>query len=346
MLDDGMILNLALVLGLLYSALVVVFCNKIALRLGVVDNPGAQEHKAHTAPTPLVGGLAAIPPAIALLMVQFFQAGMSSTHAASYLALVFATLASLVVGFLDDRNHIPAVFRLIVCGGVFAAAIIISPDFVVYALEFQGIGFKVELGLLAIPFSVLCLLSFQNSVNMADGRNGLVAGISIIWLLNLLSYSWHHSTFAIVSLIIGLLIVLGANLGGRLFLGDAGTYGIGAFVGLATIWIHRSNVGLHTIDVVIMFMFPVLDMIRLFVFRIFSGRHPFSADHHHLHHFLDRSIGWAHGRKIYYILVASPILLARLQLLHPLGVLFIGLCVYALIILVTNALERGALRKS
>ena len=334
MLSDGTIINLALVLGLLYSALIVTFCNKIALCLGVVDHPGAQEHKSHAAPTPLVGGLVALPPVLTMLLLQYFQEGMSSTHAASYLALAFATLCSLIVGFFDDRRHIPALVRLIICSCIFGLAISIRSDFVVSALDLQGIGFKIELGLLAIPFSVFCLLAFQNAVNMADGRNGLVGGVAIIWLLALLSYGWHPLTPAIVSLVIGLLIALGANLGGRLFLGDAGTYGIGAFVGLATIWFHRSNIGLHTIDVVIMFIIPVLDMVRLFVFRIFQGRHPFSADHNHLHHCLDSLIGWTYGRKIYFALVALPIVFSRLQLMDPLILLLLGFIPYSLFIVI------------
>jgi UDP-GlcNAc:undecaprenyl-phosphate GlcNAc-1-phosphate transferase len=335
-----MIINVALGLGLLYSALVVVFCNKIALRLGVVDHPGSQEHKSHAAPTPLVGGLVALPPATAILLLQFLQEDMSSAHAASYLALAFATLSSLIVGFLDDRRHIPALLRLMICSGIFGVAISIRPDFVVSTLDLQGLSFKIELGLLAIPFSVFCLLAFQNAVNMADGRNGLVGGVAIIWLLALLSYGWHPLTLAIVSLTIGLFIALGANLGGRLFLGDAGTYGIGAFVGLATIWIHRSNIGLHTIDVVIMFMIPVLDMARLFVLRMFHGRHPFSADHNHLHHYLDRSIGWKYGRKIYYTLVACPIIFSRLQFTDPLVVLFFGCTLYWFSIVVAYMIKK------
>jgi UDP-GlcNAc:undecaprenyl-phosphate GlcNAc-1-phosphate transferase len=144
-----------------------------------------------------------------------------------------------------------------------------------------------------------------------------------------------------VSLIIGMFIALGANLGGRLFLGDAGTYGIGAFIGLATIWIHRSNIGLYTIDVVVMFMIPVLDMARLFVFRILAGRHPFSADHEHLHHYLDKSIGWAYGRKIYYALVACPIIFSKLQIVDPLVVLLLGFALYLLTIVVGYRVDRA-----
>ncbi len=329
-----MIINVALGLGLLYSALVVVFCNKIALRLGVVDQPGSQQHKSHAAPTPLVGGLVALPPAIAILLLQFFQEGMSSAHAASYLALAFATLSSLIVGFLDDRRHIPALIRLIICSAIFGVAISIMPDFVVSALDLQRISFKIELGVFAIPFSIFCLLGFQNAVNMADGRNGLVAGITIIWLIALLSYGWHPSSLSIVSLIVGMFIALGANLNGRLFLGDAGTYGVGAFVGLVAIWIHQSNIGLHTIDVAMMFAIPVIDMSRLFFLRILSGRHPFSADHLHLHHYFDHSIGWACGRKIYYCMVAGPILLSRLHVIDAANALMLSLALYVLVLLV------------
>jgi UDP-GlcNAc:undecaprenyl-phosphate GlcNAc-1-phosphate transferase len=329
MLWDEIIINITLALGILHSVLVVVFCNKIAGRLGVVDHPGAQGHKVHRAPTPLVGGLAALPPAIAILLLQFFQEGVLSTHAASFLALALATLASLVVGFLDDRRHIRAIVRLIASSAVFCVAIFISPEFVVSTLDFQSISFKIELGLLAIPFSVFCLLAFQNAVNMADGRNGLVAGVTIIWLLTLLSYGWHPLTVAIVSLVSSMLIVLWANIGGRLFLGDGGSYGIGAFVGLATIWVHRSNIGMHTIDVVIMFLVPALDMFRLFVFRILEGRHPFSADRYHLHHYLDRSVGWMLGRKIYYAIVAIPIFLLRLELFEPFHILVLGAVFYS-----------------
>jgi len=340
MLNDGMIIYLMLGLGFLYSTFVVFFCNKIAMRLRVVDHPGAQEHKAHAAPTPLVGGLAALPPTIAILLLQFCQEGMSSSHGLSYLALAFATLASMLVGFVDDRRHIPALFRLIICSGIFGVAISIRPDFVVSALDLQGINLKIELSLLAIPFSVFCLLAFQNSVNMADGRNGLVGGVAIIWLLALLSYGWHPLTLVIVSLVIGLFIVLGANLGGRLFLGDAGTYGIGAFVGLATIWIHRSNVGFNTIDVAIMFLVPVLDAIRLFVCRLFDGRHPFSADQYHLHHYLNSAIGWRLGLPLYYALVGLPIIVSRLYLMEPLIVALIIFFVYAGIILVSRMKAR------
>lgn len=315
-------------IGVIYNLTIIRYRSAIANALGLMDHPGSQGHKAHKSPTPLVGGLACLPPTIFALAWISAQ----SPYKADYLTLAGVTAASFLVGLFDDRQHIPAVKRLIVCGTVFLGALAIRPEFMVSALNLESLSLRVDLGWLAIPFSALCLLAFQNAVNMTDGRDGLVAGITLIWLATLFSYGPHPSNFPIVALFAGLLIVLLANLRGLLFLGDAGTYGIGAFVGLTTIWIHGSNMGLYTIEVITIMLIPILDMIRLFGMRIIRGRHPFSADHDHLHHHLDRAVGWLWGRRIYFSLVALPIISLRTGTLSALQAIALGTILYITII--------------
>ncbi len=312
-------------IGLLYTLAVVCFRSSIANAFGLVDHPGSQGHKAHMAPTPLVGGLACMPPAIFALACVASQGG----YQADFLTLAGTTAISFLVGLFDDRRHIPALQRLLICGAVFVGALIIRPEFMVSALSLESVSLRVELGWLAIPFSALCLLAFQNAVNMADGRDGLVAGITLIWLAALFSYGPHPSNFPILALFGGLLIVFLANLRGLLFLGDAGTYGIGAFVGLTTIWIHGSNIGLYTIDVITIMLIPILDMVRLFGMRLIRGRHPFTADHDHLHHHLDKAVGWLWGRRIYFGLVALPVILLRTGMVEGIEATYIGSILYA-----------------
>lgn len=304
-------------LGLLYTCAVIVWAPRIAGLLGVMDHPGAQDHKKHVKPTPLVGGLAAIPPAMAMLVYVYSTNSTSQPQAAAATAtaLFLAGMGSMLVGFFDDRRHIPALARLFLCALIFLLAITIDLEFSVTTLDIQGLQFSLQLGILAVPFTVLCLLAFQNAVNMADGRNGLVTGLALIWLVTLLSYKPSFLILPLLALTLSVLLVTAANIGGRLFLGDAGTYGLGAIIGLSTIWVHRQNIGLHTIDVAIMFFFPICDMLRLIILRILNGRHPFSADHHHLHHYLDRSIGWMWGRKVYLIAASLPIFLSQIELI-------------------------------
>lgn len=336
-------------LGLLYTCAVIVWAPKIAELLGVMDHPGAQDHKKHVKPTPLVGGLAAIPPAMAMLVYVYSTSPASQPQAAAVTALFLAGIGSMLVGFFDDRRHIPALTRLLLCALIFLMAIAIDLEFSVTTLDIQGLTFSLQLGVLSVPFTVLCLLSFQNSVNMADGRNGLVTGLTLIWLVTLLSYKPGFFVFPLLALTLSMLLVTTANIGGRLFLGDAGTYGLGAIIGLSTIWIHRQNIGLHTIDVVIMFFFPICDMLRLILFRILTGHHPFAADHHHLHHYLDRSIGWMWGRKIYLFAAALPIILGRLEVIEKISSLCLAAVFYTCLILIfyfSNLSNRQAFEQS
>lgn len=327
-------------LGLLYTCAVIVWAPWAADFLGVIDHPGAQDHKKHVKPTPLVGGLAAIPPAVVMLVYVYSTGLASDAHTKAVLALLLAGLGSMLVGFFDDRRHIPALTRLLLCALIFLATIAIAPEFSVTTLDIQGLAFSLQLGVLSVPFTVLCLLAFQNAVNMADGRNGLVTGLALIWLVTLLSYNPGFLVLPLLALTISVLLVTAANIGGRLFLGDAGTYGLGAIIGLSTIWVHRQNIGLHTIDVAIMFFFPICDMFRLIVFRILNGHHPFAADHHHLHHYLDRSIGWMWGRKIYLLGAASPILMNRMGVIDENKSLLLAALFYISLILMYFLMKR------
>jgi len=247
-----------------------------------------------------------------------------------------AVFVTFLIGYCDDRRHIHAWKRLLLCGLVFAMALYFAPVFVVPALNFQTLGLEVDLGLLAVPFTILCLLALQNAVNMADGRNGLVTGMTVIWIAALLSYSNHFAMIYLTPFLAALALVLAANLRGRLFLGDAGTYAIGAFMGLMIIWLHRVNVGLHTMDVVTIVLVPVADMIRLFVTRLARGGHPFAAGSDHLHHILCDTWGWKRGRLIYWAMVAMPIATMRTQAAPGWQSVCLGLVLYAAVLVAAN----------
>lgn len=329
------------VLGITLALAVIVGRKPIAQFLKVMDHPGAQAHKGHGTPTPLVGGLAAIPPALLAIVYSIASDNIDERANSALFAVAFASATSMVIGTLDDRRHIPAVSRLLICGAIFLAMLTFSGEFIVAALDFQSMGMHIELGLWSVPFTIVCLLSFQNAVNMSDGRNGLVTSLSIVWLTTMVSYGPHPSNLAILVLLFSLIVVLIANLQGKIFLGDAGTYGVGAFIGLTAIWLQRSNVGLRTSDIVAMFSIPVLDMARLFVTRLYRKTSPFSADHDHLHHHLCREVGWQYGLWIYVAIVTLPILCFRFNILSGLGSALLAATLYGAVLGLVHLRRRG-----
>ena len=322
--------------GLAYTVAVVRYASSLAALLGVIDQPGAQQHKGHAKPTPLVGGIATLIPAIFALFFTIKLKGLAGPDAWAVLWMGVAVLLSTTVGFFDDRKHIPAAIRLTICGLIFSVTLLFHGRFVVQAVTFESIAFQFDFGWFAILFSTLCLLAFQNSVNMADGRNGLVIGLNIIWCVTLLAHGPHPSNLALVSLLIGLMIIFFANNRGMLFLGDAGTYGLGAMIGLTTIWIQKSGLGLLTVQVIAMFIIPILDMGRLFFFRTLKGKSPFAGDHNHLHHYLDRAVGWPIGRAVYFMLVIIPIVISHLGDNWGLAASGVAILLYSLVVFCAN----------
>ena len=288
----------------------------IGKTFGLIDDPKAKTHSLHNRTTPLVGGLAIIAPWILLTKIDAMLAGFFITHDdASDLPAFFSVfvLVFMLIGTLDDRFHLSARLRLVIMAPLFTLFAIEYPDFAINALTSPAFGISVHLGFLAAPFTALCMLAYTNAVNMADGRNGLVIGLSIIWCLTLSFYVPAQFQVMLYVVLASLLVTGVFNMTGRLFLGDGGTYALSAMIGLTGLYAHGIPVGAggaSSTQLAALFAIPGLDMFRLIVSRITRGVSPMSADHDHLHHRLDRHIGWRWGLPAYLALVGGPVLIA------------------------------------
>ncbi len=87
----------------------------------------------------------------------------------------------------------------------------------------------------------MCLVALQNAVNMADGKNGLVIGLSLIWIAALAAYAPVQLTPILIVLAIGLRITMVFNLRNKLFLGDAGSYALSVVIGALTIYAYNRH---------------------------------------------------------------------------------------------------------
>ncbi|MBM3516445.1 MAG: undecaprenyl/decaprenyl-phosphate alpha-N-acetylglucosaminyl 1-phosphate transferase [Alphaproteobacteria bacterium] len=326
----------AIVLGLLALAFIICLCARpLAARLGVVDVPDGRR-KVHARATPLVGGIAVLVPVVVMAVVQAARTDLAPL----YLTLALGAAAFMVLGFVDDRRSIRPLYRLVAAIVFCAVALLAVP-----ALRIEFLLFTVAPKLIVLAgwpawlFTLACLVGLQNSVNMADGEDGLAGGLALLWSALLLAYAPAHLAPVLVTLIGALAIVLGFNLRGRLFLGDAGSYGISILIGLLTVYVYAVGFdGLRADVIVLWFCVPVLDCLRLMATRIAAGRSPFSSDRSHLHHVLKRWLPWRYGLAVYLGLVGLPAVLAVWRPGYTLLWLVIELSLYAAI------LVRGARR--
>ena len=317
---------------------------RIATWLDLFDRPGGRKH--HAEPTPLMGGvtlIAVLTPILVGFMLRYEPDGMGHWALATF---ALAMLGCAVVGTIDDHRTIAAGPRFLITFALFAGLIVVEPRFRIGALSFTGIEGNVAGGVpISVGFTLFVLIGFMNAVNMADGKNGLVIGLSVIWSAFLAVTGPPGLLSVLIPLSVLLIVLMAFNLRGKLFLGDGGTYGLAALIGLAATYSYSFNLGALKADaLILLFLIPVADMMRLIALRVAERRSPMSSDREHLHHYLLSVAGWPGGLLIYLALVFVPNALALWRPELTPGLLLLSLVAYFAIIVVCRPLRGGARR--
>lgn len=280
----------------------------ICERLGVMDQPNAR--KLHSQPTPLFGGIALITIIFPLgVAATFFTS--SPAKANPMLTAALASTAIGIIGIIDDRHEISPRMRLLVGAAIYGLTSLAAPELRISLINFPSIHIHESLGspAIAIAFTSLCLVGLVNAVNLADGKNGLVLGLCLIWLLFVFDRSPIEDRGMVGAAMAGTIGLLLLNLRGLIFLGDGGAYGLASLVGFLVIrsynlTLQSPQFGLTAGVVVLMFLIPVGDSFRLMIQRIAQGRSPAEPDRNHFHHILQRNCGWPGGLLVYLAIAA------------------------------------------
>lgn len=281
------------------TALLAFVCSYVALCafrpaatvVRLLDVSGTLKH--HEGEVPLVGGLAIMAGYIAALIIYpvFLSANM---------LFLIASALLVAMGTLDDRYMLSARFRLafqlaVTLIAIFGAGLVVDT---IGAPFFTGV---IEMGWLAIPFTILVFVGGINAWNMIDGIDGLASVLGFIGLGCMLIVA-GSATPALQASLLALLCGIGAfflfNLPvhglrrHRTFLGDAGSM----FLGFAIVW-HALELSQGTtavmspITVLWFVALPVYDVITTTLRRVLKRLSPLAGDRGHLHHVLqDRGL--------------------------------------------------------
>ena len=87
-------------------------------------------------------------------------------------------------------------------------------------------------------------------------------------------------------LLSALLFIFVLNKDGKIFMGDSGIYLISFIIGYILIKIYNFDNKLSADLIFILMMVPGIDMLRLFILRLYNKKNPFSPDREHVHHLL------------------------------------------------------------
>lgn len=303
---DSTLLSVLLLVGLgVLSATVMASSRTLAAVFKLYDVPDAR--KIHSRPKPKIGGVIIVVFSIGALFIF-------SPDPRLHQAFVFGGAIVALTGLLDDLYQLRPLAKL--SGQIAAAGVGLYLLDLVFASSQDGLltllppmpaAAEAIVPYLADAFILFFWVLIINAANLADGLDGLLAGLVLatlggVWLVACI--------FAIPDVQILSAVLIGCVIGflvhnhhpATTFMGDSGSNFLGFALGLIVIYCaqHVYYNGREPADalyLVALIGYPLLDVIFVVSRRLMSGSRIFQADRRHFHYAL-LEVGLSHERSV------------------------------------------------
>ena len=199
-----------------------------------------------------------------------------------------------IVGVYDDFYN--ADFKLKFLLQIIVAKILIDQGFMIS--NYHGLfGFYEVPRFLAQLSTVFVFLIIVNATNFIDGIDGLAITEIIKAILIVEFMSAQFTSLSILSiLVVGGIIPLyyfNFKIKQKIFLGDGGSLLLGTIASIYTFYVlgndfeYKPDFALNkTLFAVLILLYPLVDLLRVFFIRIKNKKSPFHPDQNHIHHIL------------------------------------------------------------
>ena len=222
---------------------------------------------------------------------------------------IFIMISSLIffLGFVDDKINMKANFKFLYLSLIILIFLLINPEMILKKINLSFYEKDIKLFGFDLIFTIFCFLVFLNAFNMFDGIN-LQAVFYSIFILLCISFFFVKSILIFI-LTISLIAFSYLNLKNKAFLGDSGSLLLGFLFSYLFISLYNSNYIDYADQIVLYMLIPGLDLIRLFIIRIFHKKNPLRSDRNHLHHLLISKYPLKFTLAIIFSLICFPIIL-------------------------------------
>ncbi len=197
-----------------------------------------------------------------------------------------------IVGVYDDLYN--ANFKLKFILQIIVAKIIIDQGFLIDS--FHGVFGIYELNrIFSQLFTVFVFLIIVNAINFIDGIDGLAITevIKAILIIELISVEKTPLNSLGYLVIFSLLPLYYYNFkkNKKIFLGDGGSLFLGTLISIYIFYLLGAsfnikpyfNINKALLSIIII-IYPLMDLLRVFIIRIYNKKSPFIADKNHIHH--------------------------------------------------------------
>ncbi len=260
---------------------------KIANFLNLLDNPD-KLRKIHTSKVPLTGGLFLFFNILFIFLIsKYFNLNNNYILNTNILFFIFVIF---IFGIFDDKFNINANLKLLFSIVLFLIFLLFNEGLILKSIIISS-GQKYYLGDFSIPFTIFCLVIFQNAFNMYDGIN--LQNISYFIFLIFIIFIFFGFIDFFIYLVPVIILLIYLNSKSKMFLGDSGSYILSFLISIFLIHIFNNTQINFSSDLVFLFLcIPGYDLLRLAISRLINKKHPFRADKNHIHHLLIKKIGY------------------------------------------------------
>lgn len=263
-----------------------------AVRLGFLDQPGAEAHKQQAQAVPYGGGLAVGLGLAAALVAGWLLVPVPPVPDADrtvILPVLLGAAALFIVGLIDDRHRLSARTKLL-CQALVAAAVVPTAHLGIDSLRDQPLLYY------GLSWAWLVLITnAYNLIDHADGLCGTIAGISAVVLAIGAGLSHDAAQALLFAALAGALagFLLWNAPPARLYLGDAGSLPVGFLIGAGTLGVTfwpsgEGGTSLAILSPLLITALPLFDTAAVTVKRLRLGTAVLRGDRNHVGHRLGR----------------------------------------------------------
>ena len=294
----------------------------VAFRWGILDRPDGFR-KLHRSPIPRLGGLGIFVAVWIPVLILLWRPDLTLVadvlfwHHRAVAGLFMGSLVALLVGLWDDWAGVRPLGKL--AGQALAGGCACWAGMRIDVIT-NPLGGAIELGIFAIPVTILWFVGCMNAINLLDGLDGLAAGVSMFVCMTLLVLGvLFQNTFGMFFMA----VLSGALMGflpynfppARIYMGDSGSMLVGVLVdGISLVGAQRkAETAVAILAPIIVLGIPLFDAF-LAVVRRWYHHVPISfPDRHHVHHVL---VGMGYSpRRAVMILYGGTVILGGAALM-------------------------------
>ena len=312
---------------------IILFFKTITKLIGINDKAD-NFRKLHKADIPLFGGILILLNLFFFLILDFFlnlNLVQQIITTREYVSFCLGIILFFLIGIYDDKFDLSANKKLFLNFFILLVLTLIYDNLVIRELNFSFLENTIELRNFSYLFTILCILLFLNALNMFDGINLQVATYCILIFFIFILKDIYISLSIILICVLSIFLIY--NYLNKMFLGDSGTYTLAFIISYIIIKSHNIHGQFTPEEIFIILSLPGLDMLRLFILRIFKGKNPFHSDRNHIHHLILKKYNLL---KIFLIIqfyiILNLILFYNFE--NKLNILFINIVGYLILFLI------------